>query len=95
MKNIADEYGILLKEHNCDYLNFNQISLRKKYGIDAINIAPELGVIQTNLVYTLSKYLKMDKNWKISKACFKKINGKSGILMRIISLNFYQRSLSF
>jgi len=64
MKNIADEYGILLKEHNCDYLNFNQISLRNKYGIDAINIAPELGVIQTNLIYTLSKYLEINKEIK-------------------------------
>ena len=54
MKKIADENGILLKEHNCDYLNLEQIKLRKLYGISAINIAPELGVIQSNLVYNLS-----------------------------------------
>ena len=61
MKRIADENGLLLKEHNCDYLNFDQIKLRKKYGIDAINIAPELGVIQSNLTYQTSLELGLDK----------------------------------
>lgn len=77
MKKIAIENGLLLKEHNCDYLNFEQIKLRKKNGIDAINIAPELGVIQTNLIYNLSlelginkeienfqKFVLSKKNWK-------------------------------
>ena len=77
MKNIAIENGLLLKEHNCDYLNFEQIKLRKKNGIDAINIAPELGVIQTNLSYYLclelglnkdienfQKFVLHKKNWK-------------------------------
>ena len=59
MKTIADKNGILLKEHNCDYLNLEQIKLRKKYGISAINIAPELGVIQSNLVYNLGMELNL------------------------------------
>lgn len=59
MKKIADKNGILLKEHNCDYLNLEQIKLRKKYGISAINIAPELGVIQSNLVYNLGMELNL------------------------------------
>lgn len=61
MKKIAYDNGLMLKEHNCDYLNIEQIELRKHYGIDAINIAPELGVIQSNLVYNLSKKLGLDK----------------------------------
>lgn len=60
MKKISDEYGILLKEHNCDYLNNYQISLRKKFGINAINIAPELGVTQTMLIYYLGKKYNFD-----------------------------------
>ena len=64
MKKIAEENGLLLKEHNCDYLNFEQIELRKEYGINAINIAPELGVIQSNLTYNISKKLKLDKEIK-------------------------------
>ena len=55
MKKIAQENGLLLKEHNCDYLNLEQIHLRRQYGINAINIAPEFGVIQSNLLYNISK----------------------------------------
>ena len=55
MKKIAKDNGLLLKEHNCDYLNFEQIQLRKEYGINAINIAPEFGSIQSNLTYNLAK----------------------------------------
>ncbi len=61
MKKIAVENGILLKEHNCDYLNLEQIQLRRQYGINAINIAPEFGVIQSNLIYNISKYLGLEK----------------------------------
>lgn len=64
MKIIAKNNGILLKEHNCDYLNSQQIQLRKYYGIDAINVAPELGVIQTNLLYNLAKKFCFDKEIK-------------------------------
>lgn len=61
MKRIAKDNGILLKEHNCDYLTPEQIDLRHQYGINAINIAPELGVIQSNLTFNISKFLKLDK----------------------------------
>lgn len=61
MKKIAHENGILLKEHNCDYLNFEQIQLRRQYGVNAINIAPEFGVIQSNLTYNIAKQLGFDK----------------------------------
>ena len=62
MKKIAQENGLLLKEHNCDYLNLEQIQLRRQYGINAINIAPELGAIQSNLTYNISKELRLDKD---------------------------------
>lgn len=65
MKKIAHENGLLLKEHNCDYLNYEQIGLRKSYGINAINIAPELGVIQSNLTYNISKQIGLEN--EISK----------------------------
>ena len=55
MKKLASLQGISLKEHNCDYLNLDQIKLRKLYRIDALNIAPELGYIQSLLTLRLSK----------------------------------------
>lgn len=44
--------GILLKEHNADYLSAKQIKSRKDM-IDAFNIAPCLGVLQT--IITIQK----------------------------------------
>lgn len=41
--------GVLLKEHNADYLTSDQLSLRKGI-VDAVNIAPQLGVVQTSHV---------------------------------------------
>ena len=38
-----------LKEHNADYLTTNEIEKRKDI-VDAMNIAPQLGVIQTQLI---------------------------------------------
>ncbi len=96
MKRIADENGLLLKEHNCDYLNFDQIKLRKKYGIDAINIAPELGVIQSNLTYHTSLELGLDKeieNFKklvLNKKKWKKWNyNNENNMIKFLSAGHY------
>jgi len=54
VKEKANEYNTCLKEHNADYLNSVQIKMREGL-IDAINIAPQYGVIQT--IMTLQKAL--------------------------------------
>lgn len=54
IKKIIDQKGIKLKEHNADYLSKSEIEVRHGI-IDAMNIAPQLGVIQT--VFTISKCL--------------------------------------
>lgn len=41
--------GVKLKEHNADYLTKEDLALRK-HRIGALNIAPQLGVMQTTLV---------------------------------------------
>jgi hypothetical protein len=61
MKGIANAHGLYLKEHNCDYLTAPQIRLRKEYKIDAINVAPELGYIQSSLIYYLSKRFGLNR----------------------------------
>lgn len=54
IKPLAVKYNLQLKEHNCDYLNSGEIVLRKGL-IDAMNIAPQYGVLQTQL--TIQKCL--------------------------------------
>jgi hypothetical protein len=46
--------NVKLKEHNADYLSTEDINWRKGV-VDAVNIAPQLGVVQTN--YVLSQAL--------------------------------------
>lgn len=42
--------GILFKEHNADYLNATEVNLRKTTGVDSINIAPQLGSVQSSVM---------------------------------------------
>lgn len=42
--------GFLFKEHNADYLKTQDLQLRQQAGVDALNIAPQLGRIQTDLL---------------------------------------------
>ena len=51
---LSKKYGVYLKEHNCDYIDKDQIIERKQIGINAINVAPELGYIQTRTTLFLA-----------------------------------------
>jgi hypothetical protein len=42
--------GILFKEHNADYLSADEVNLRKTTGVDSINIAPQLGSVQSSVM---------------------------------------------
>jgi hypothetical protein len=54
---VANDNGVKLKEHNADYLTPAEIQLRKDAGVHALNIAPQLGVVQTKLLRAIaSKY---------------------------------------
>lgn len=48
---LLKEKGLKLKEHNSDYLSKEELLSRSGI-VDAMNIAPQLGVIQTQLVLT-------------------------------------------
>ena len=54
LKKLADKYQLRLKEHNADFLTLSEIKKRQGL-IDSVNIAPQLGIIQTQL--TLQKAL--------------------------------------
>ena len=48
LKPLTKKYDLPIKEHNADYLNRSQIKKRKGL-ISAMNIAPQLGILQTQL----------------------------------------------
>lgn len=47
MLDVCKEFSFLSKEHNGDYLNSNIVKSKFDLGLDAINIAPEFGVLET------------------------------------------------
>jgi hypothetical protein len=59
----AEAAGVKLKEHNADYLTAEQIQLRKKAGVHACNIAPQLGVIQTKKILELARKFDIDSGY--------------------------------
>jgi len=46
--------GFRFKEHNADYLSRPEVELRKLAKVDAMNIAPQLGAVQTSISRKLS-----------------------------------------
>lgn len=51
VSNLIHDAGFLFKEHNADYFTHSDLQHRILAGIDSLNIAPQLGVIQTTLVH--------------------------------------------
>ena len=47
--------GFLFKEHNADYLSIDDAKLRVAANVDALNIAPQLGTIQSSVIADLGK----------------------------------------
>ena len=47
MIKICDKFGKMSKEHNGDYLSVDEYKLRFDLGMDAINIAPQFGQLET------------------------------------------------
>lgn len=58
--NLCNINNLQFKEHNADYLNKDELLLRKSAGVHALNIAPQLGVVQTKTIFKLSKKYKID-----------------------------------
>lgn len=49
---LVNKYNLKSKEHNGDYIESSLIKEKFKLGLDAINIAPEFGLIETNCYLT-------------------------------------------
>jgi len=61
---LAHEHGYLFKEHNSDYLSSIEISRRFAAGVDAMNIAPQLGTAQTEIVRAHAMENGLEKLWE-------------------------------
>ena len=61
MIEICKKYGILMKEHNADYLSNHSLSLHPKLNIHAANIAPEFGVTETKSILNLMRKYNLKK----------------------------------
>lgn len=49
MLEVCKEFGIKSKEHNGDYLTISEVKKRFDLGLDALNIAPEFGSIESKV----------------------------------------------
>tara|TARA_R110002096_G_C14639352_1_gene725453 strand:+ start:2327 stop:3283 length:957 start_codon:yes stop_codon:yes gene_type:complete len=63
MINVAKKHSLLCKEHNGDYIPTNLIKEKFNLGLDAINIAPEFGLIETQSY--LDSAIDIDKFYNI------------------------------
>ncbi|MFB9985739.1 tagatose-6-phosphate kinase [Mesorhizobium kowhaii] len=59
LANICRETGVALKAHNADYLPVDELSILKRSGVSAINVAPEFGVAETRAVVSILKELNL------------------------------------
>ena len=68
---ICKKFQLLSKEHNGDYLKASEIEKRFQLGLDAINIAPEFGYIETNCILDdLKKRSDKESYQKLFEICF-------------------------
>ncbi|MCL6089065.1 MAG: class II D-tagatose-bisphosphate aldolase, non-catalytic subunit [Candidatus Marsarchaeota archaeon] len=51
---VSAEHGVLLKEHNADYLSHFQLRQRAEARVPALNVAPEFGVIESRAFVELA-----------------------------------------
>lgn len=56
---LADKYDIAIKEHNADYLSAAEIQ-RRRGVVDAVNVAPQFGVLQTQLTLLRANQYGLD-----------------------------------
>jgi hypothetical protein len=52
---MCERNGVLIKEHNADYLSDKALQWHPRFGIHAANIAPEFGVVETRALLSIAK----------------------------------------
>ncbi len=62
---LAKNHGLLTKEHNGDYIDVEIIKEKFRLGLDAINIAPEFGLIETQVYLDNIDDKSFDLFWEL------------------------------
>lgn len=57
MIQMCERNGVLLKEHNADYLSDTALLWHRRFGIHAANVAPEFGVVETRALLGIAQRL--------------------------------------
>jgi len=57
---LCNQHGVMLKQHNTDYLSDESLKWLPKLGIHAANVAPEYGVVETRALMQLLKKNGLD-----------------------------------
>ena len=57
----CNQHGIMIKEHNADYLSDRALKLHPEIGIHAVNVAPEFAVVETKAFLSLLKKNQLEK----------------------------------
>jgi hypothetical protein len=70
MIEVAKSYNLLSKEHNGDYLPVKLIREKFNLGLDAINIAPEFGQIETKVYLNNIKNSRPELFDKLYEICY-------------------------
>jgi fructose/tagatose bisphosphate aldolase len=60
MIQIAKKYNLIAKEHNGDWIDSGTLRSKELYGLECINIAPEFGEIETNVILNTIQDSKED-----------------------------------
>ncbi len=69
LTDIAHAYGVKFKEHNADYITSAELRLRRSAGVDAVNVAPELGATQTRTVIALAQRFGLFRELRVFLEC--------------------------
>ena len=72
MIKVCSDYGKKSKEHNGDYLSRSDVTTRRNLGLDAINVAPEMGGIESKCM--IQELKKDSKLYEAFVSCCKSTN---------------------
>lgn len=72
MIELSKKYNVLTKEHNGDWLS--DLDIKEKFlgGLDALNIAPEFGMLESKIILqSLLQYNRFDLIWNFYQICYR------------------------